>query len=403
MVATTESKPQPAVEATSRPLIDYYLVLISVGLLISLGMIMVLSASSAYAGSRHGQPYIFAIRQAVFLVLGLVLAVVFSRLKPSVIARLGWLGWGLASLLLLLVVVLPSSIGERGNTNWLAINSQIAIQPSEFTKLAIVVWAAAIFAARVKVIDQPKYLIWPFVPFAALLLGLVLVGRDLGTAMVLGLIVLSILWFIGTPMRILGILGAATAVLVGLLVLANQNRIQRILVWLNPSLDPDIAAQPTAALYALATGGWWGVGLGGSRQKWGGLQDGAHTDFIFAVIGEELGLFGVICVLLLFGTLGFIGLRIALRSDHPFTRILAAGLSAWFVIQATINILVVLNVLPVLGIPLPFISYGGSALVANLIGVGMLLSCARNEPEARKALAAKKKTARPRVMSLANA
>lgn len=403
MAAAVQTPAREATNVATRPLIDYYLVLISSALLVSLGLIMVLSASSAYAASMHGQPYVFFIRQGIFLLAGLALAVLFSRLRPNVIMKLGWPAWALASVLLLLVVILPNSIGERGNTNWLAINSQLAIQPSEFTKLAVVVWAAAVFAGRVKKIDQPKYLVWPFVPFVAVLIALVLAGKDLGTAMVLGLIVMSVLWFIGTPMRILATLGLGTAALVGLLVVANPNRMSRIMVWLNPSSNPDVAAQPMAALYALASGGWWGVGLGGSRQKWGGLQDGAHTDFIFAVIGEELGLFGVVSVLLLFGTLGFVGLRIAIRSDEPFTRILAAGLAAWLSIQAIINILVVLNILPVLGIPLPFMSYGGSALVANLIGLGMLLSCARNEPEARKALAAKKKAAKPRVMSLAGA
>lgn len=384
-----------------KPLTDYYLVGISAILLCSLGIIMVLSASSAYAGSKLNSPYEFAIRQAIFLVAGIILALVFARMRPEHLAKLAWPGWALATILLVVVAISSRSIGERGNTNWLSINNQLAIQPSEFTKLAIVVWAAAIFAARVKKLDQPKNLVWPFVPFAVVLMALVLAGRDLGTAMIMGLIVLAILWFIGTPMRILGTLSAVIAVLVGVLVAANANRMTRILVWLNPSTNTDIASQPTAALYALASGGFWGVGLGAGRQKWGGLADGAHTDFIFAVIGEELGLIGVLCVLALFGMLGFAGLRIALRSDHPFTRILAAGLSAWFIFQSMINILVVLNVLPVLGIPLPFISYGGSALVANLIGLGMLLACARNEPEARQALAARRTKRKPRVMSLA--
>lgn len=387
----------------AKPMADYYLIALSAALLVAIGMMMVLSASSPYAGSRIGNPYAFAVRQAIFLVAGLPVAWWVSRRTPEFLAKIGWLGWGLAVVLLGLVAIGGRSVGERGNTNWLLINSQLAIQPSEFAKLALVVWSAAIFSAKIRYIDQPKHLALPFVPFAAVIIGLVLAGKDLGTAMIMGLIVLAVLWFIGTPMRILGVIATAAAVLVGVLALGNLNRLTRILAWLNPASDPDVAAQPVSAMYALASGGWWGVGLGYGKQKWGGMMDGAHTDFIFAVIGEELGLVGVLLVLALFATIGLVGLRIAMRSDHPFTRILAAGLSAWFVFQAMINILVVLNLLPVLGIPLPFISYGGSALVANLIGLGMLLACARNEPDARKALASAKKREKPRVTKLVDA
>lgn len=397
---------QPEAGLLTKPLIDYYLVLISAGLLAALGVMMVLSSSTPYAGGNPNisSPYEFAIRQVIFLAAGIPMAFLFSRLRLDILAKLGWVGWGLAVLLLGAVALTTSrSIGERGNTNWLSINSQLAIQPSEFAKLALVVWAAAIMAAKVRKLDQPKHLIVPFIPGAALIITLVLAGRDLGTAMVMALIVVALLWFVGTPMRIMGILTGLGMVVIGGLALGNANRLSRIMVWLNPASDPDRASQPVSALYAMASGGWWGVGLGAGKQKWGGLKDGAHTDFIFAVIGEELGLVGVLLVLGLFSVIGLIGLRIALRSDEPFSRILAAGLSAWFVVQAGINILVVLNLLPVLGIPLPFMSYGGSALVANLIALGVLLACARNEPEARKALRAARKKTSPRVTRVVDA
>lgn len=405
MAAIVDPNVKPREGLLAKPLADYYLVAFSAALLLGLGIMMVLSASTPYAGGnpKIANPYEFAMRQAIFLVFGIVVCWVVSRLPVQFFARLGWVAWGLAVALLIVVAIGSRSIGERGNTNWLSINSQLAIQPSEFAKLAIIVWSASVFASKIRKIDQPKHLIVPFVPFVAIVIALVLAGRDLGTAIVMGLIVMAILWFIGTPMRILGILGAAAGLLVGVLALGNANRMTRILVWLNPASDPDRAAQPVAALWALASGGWWGAGLGMGKQKWGGLKDGAHTDFIFAVIGEELGLVGVLLTLGLFAIIGFAGLRIALRSDQPFTRILAAGLSSWFVVQSGINILVVLNLLPVLGIPLPFISYGGSALVANLIGLGMLLACARDEPEARKALAAARKGAKSKVTRLVDA
>jgi cell division protein FtsW len=169
---------------------------------------------------------------------------------------------------------------------------------------------------------------------------------------------------------------------------------RRLAAYLDPTADLNGANdQANAGMFAIASGGWWGVGLGASRQKWGSLPE-AHTDFIFAVLGEEFGLFGSLVVLALFGILGYAGVRIATRSDDPFARYAAGGVTIWFMFQALINLSVVLRLLPIAGVPLPLVSYGGSALIANLLGVGVLLSCARREPAARKLLA--KKSARPK-------
>ncbi|PID97936.1 MAG: cell division protein FtsW, partial [Actinomycetales bacterium] len=324
MFSDQNSHGEPEDNLLNRPLADYYLVLISAVLLLGLGVMMVLSASSPYAGGNPEirSPYTFAIRQTIFLAAGGVVGWIISRLQPKVLARFGRLAITFAALLLLAVALLAvfsssAAIGTRGNTNWLGISKQLAIQPSEFAKLALVLWASATFSERVRKLDQPEKLIIPFVPVSAILIGLVLAGKDLGTAMILGLIVLSLLWFVGTPMRILAGLGAVAGVVAGLLAMTSANRLTRIKVWLDPASDPDIAAQPIASMYALASGGWWGVGLGAGKQKWGGLRNGAHTDFIFSVIGEELGLVGVLVVLTLFAILGFAGLRVALRSDHP--------------------------------------------------------------------------------------
>lgn len=208
------------------------------------------------------------------------------------------------------------------------------------------------------------------------------------------------MWFIGTPLRVMVPLGTAAAALVALLVYGSGNRMSRIAIFLDPQSNTDLSAQPMSALYALASGGWWGLGLGASRQKYGGLKDGAHTDYIFAVIGEELGLFGVLLVIALFGLLGWAGLAVAMRSDKMFNKVVAAGITGWFLTQAVINIFVVMHLLPVLGVPLPFVSSGGSALMASLMATGVLLALARDTPTARAYLAARKDKSRPRMTSV---
>jgi cell division protein FtsW len=192
-----------------------------------------------------------------------------------------------------------------------------------------------------------------------------------------------------------GIFGIV-AIAAGVLVALNQSRTARILAFLDPTSDPQgVNYQPLRALYGMASGGWWGVGLGASRQKWGALAE-AHSDYVLAIIGEELGLFGTFTVLALFLLLGFGGVRIALRSSTFYGRLLAAGITCWFMLQALINVMVVLGMLPVLGIPLPLVSYGGSALMSNLMGVGILVACARDEPEAKRWLERHRRSKRPR-------
>lgn len=389
------------------PMASYYLVLAATALLIGLGVLMVLSASSVYAENSAGNPYFYVQRQVAFLAIGGPLAWWMSRRSPEFLVKLGWPAWLLGIVLLMLAMPQISPFAQTfgGNTNWVRIGGAngVQLQPSEFAKLALVVWTAALFARKIKVLDQPRHLLVPFVPGAALMVALILAGRDLGTALVIGMAVFALMFFIGTPIRLLAALGGVAAVAVGGLVASSPNRMARIMVWLDPNHHTDIASQPTAALYALATGGWWGLGLGASRQKWGALKNGPHTDFVFAVLGEELGLIGVLVTLALFGVLGYAGFRIAVRSDKPFCRMAAAGITAWFTLQAAINILVVLGLLPVLGVPLPFLSYGGSALLSCLLATGILLACARQEPDARRLLARKKAGPRPRMTSVVDA
>lgn len=367
-----------------RPLTSFHLVIASAGLLLGLGVLMVLSASSVYAyqNAPNHDPYYFVKRQIVFMVVGLIAILIVARLRLSSIKVLGWIAL-FGSMILLIMTYTSLGVTVNGNRNWLQFGSPLLrIQPSEFAKLAMIIWAADVLSRKQKLLDQPKHLLIPFVPVTGLMILLVVFQGDAGTAVVMAAIVACVLWIVGAPMRIfvaLGVVGVAGVV--GLFA-TSANRMARLFAFLNPGTETSGAnLQTTVAMHAIASGGWWGVGLGASRQKWGSLPE-AHTDFIFAVIGEELGLFGSLMVLLLFLVLGYAGIRIALRSSDNFCRYAAAGITAWFVVQALINLGVVLRLLPVAGVPLPLMSYGGSALLANLIAIGVLINCARREPAA---------------------
>lgn len=381
------------------PMAPYYFVVASVAVLSSLGCLMVLSASSALAQSAKGDPYYFVSRQLMFLAIGAVGAVVLSRLSTKQLRKLGWPAWALALVLLLLVLVPGLGVNVWGNTNWLKLGP-VQFQPSELAKLALIVWAGAVFQTKRGQLHSPAQLAIPFIPFGFVILALVLAGHDLGTGLIIGLIMVMILWFIGTPIRLLAPLGAAALALVLLLLFGSDNRMSRIGIFLDPSSNTDLSSQPMSALYALASGGWWGLGLGASKQKWGGLKTGPHTDYILAVLGEELGLFGVLLVIALFALLGWAGFEIALRSESLFGRVVAAGITSWFLLQALINIAVVMHLLPVLGVPLPFVSYGGTAMLSSLLAAGVLLALARDTPSARAYLASRKAKPRPRMTSV---
>lgn len=372
--------------ALGKPMTSYHLVLAASGLLLALGMMMVLSASSVYAYIHTGDSYYFVKRQVLFLAVGLAAAWFIAKSPPGRLRVLAWVGLA-GSLMLLVLTYTPLGVDINGNRNWVEFGSSLfRLQPSEFAKLSMIIWSADVLARKYKLLDQPRHLLIPFLPVNALLILLVVFQGDVGTAVVMGGIMVGVLWIVGAPLRIfVGLLIAGGAGLVAM-ILSSPNRVERFVAFLNPAADQaGTNLQQTVAGYALASGGWWGLGLGGSRQKWGGLPE-AHTDFVFAVIGEELGLLGSLSVLALFLVLGYTGIRIALRSDDNFSRYSAAGVTAWFLGQALINLGCVLRLLPVAGVPLPLVSYGGSALLANLLALGLLLACARNEPAARKVL-----------------
>lgn len=396
----TESRNKGLIRhALDTPLASLYLVLTTAGLLIGLGVLMVLSASSVYAEVNYGDPYYFAKRQVMFLVIGLGAAWLLTRVSPRLLRSFGWPAL-IISLILLMLTFTPLGVTVNGNRNWVQFGSSwTRLQPSEFAKLALLLWGADQLTRKEKLLGRPKELV-PYLMFSGAVIGLVLLQKDVGTALVLSLMVGLVLFLAGTPLRLLVAGASGAGLLIAVMTVLSPNRMSRIIGFLNPTSDAEgINAQPLRAMYALASGGWWGVGLGNSKQKWGMLVE-AHSDYVFAVIGEEFGLVGTIVVIFLFAVLVATAFRIAARSDNPFCRHVSAGIGAWFLIQAALNMAVVLRLLPVVGVTLPFVSYGGSSLLATMAAVGLLVSCARQEPAARKVLARRRSASRARVTAV---
>ncbi|WP_084470275.1 putative lipid II flippase FtsW [Jiangella gansuensis] len=379
-----------------RPLASYYLVLGSAGLLLVLGLVMVFSASSVMSRLQFGHSYYFFARQLAWVIVALPAAWVASRMSTRTIRRFGLPMLVVAAMLLALTFVPGLGVTRGGNTNWLDFGGPFLIQPSEPAKLALIVWGAGMFALKGRLLQQWKHLMIPFVPVAGAVVALTIGQHDLGTALVLMAIVLTLLWVVGVPTWLFGLALGVVGVVGAYFVAASENRMSRVVSFLDPFADfAGTGYQAANSIYAFATGGWWGTGLGASRLKWGQLPE-AHTDFIFSILGEELGLPGALMVLALFFTLGYAGIRIAMRTDDMFTRLAAAGITGWLVVQAIINLGSVLVVFPVIGVPLPLVSYGGASMVVAIVAVGILMALAKEEPGAREALAARKEARRER-------
>ena len=373
------------------PVTSYYLIVGTTTALLLIGLVMVLSASMVTSYKDDGSSYAVFLNQARFAGIGLVGAVIAARLSVAWWKRLAIPSLGVAVLLQALVFVPGLGLSKGGNRNWLKVTSTLSLQPSELTKVGLVLVGALILANKRALLGRVSHAIVPYlVPVAAVTIGLVLAGHDLGTALVLIAIVGAVMYAAGVPGRLFVAAVGAAAVLAAVLVLTSANRMDRITNWLSGSCtDPNgECGQAVHGLYALADGGWWGVGLGASKEKWSWLPE-AHNDFIFAIIGEELGLPGTFIILALFAVIATACYRIVSRSTDQFVRIAAAGAMAWILGQAMINIGAVIGLLPVIGVPLPLVSAGGSALVTTLLAMGMLVSFARTEPGAAEILAAR--------------
>ncbi|MDT0201256.1 putative lipid II flippase FtsW [Nocardioides sp. AE5] len=376
--------------ALDRPLTSYYLLLGASALLLTVGLIMVLSSSSVYSFRESGDSYAVFKRQLTWVAIGLPLAFVVSRMPRAVLRKLTWLGLA-GALVLLALTIGPMGLVRNGQKNWLGLGP-IVIQPSEMAKLAVILWASHVYAVKHRRLDQLGHVLIPVVPGMAAVAALVVWQRDLGTALVVFAIMLAMLWVVGAPGKLFALTFSVIAVGAFYMATTNDNRRGRLLNFIDPFADyHDAGWQPAHGLYALSTGGWFGQGIGASQQKWGDLPE-AHTDFIFAVLGEELGLVGTLLVLMLFLTIAFAAIRVASRTQDPFVRYTSFGITVWLLGQMIINVGMVLALLPVIGIPLPLISYGGSALLPSLIALGLLIGFARSEPEAARALAARKRS-----------
>jgi len=357
--------------------------------LILLGLVMVLSASSVVALDDYGSSWYVVTRQAMWLVIGTVACVVvlrvdYHRWRPMAVPALV-----VSGALLALVLVPGIGLEVNGASRWLGYGP-VSVQPSELAKLTVLLFVADLLARRAAWMDDSRLTLVPVTVVFGAIAGLVMLQPNLGTTILLGAIVLSLLWVAGTPaIPLTGLAAAGAAVAAGLALWAPYRR-ARVLAFLDPMADYGNGGyQNVQSLVGIASGGITGTGLGASRAKWGFLPE-AHTDFIFAIIGEELGLIGALVVVGLFVALCVLGSRAALLAPDRFGMLIAAGVTVWFGVQAFVNIGAVIGILPITGVPLPFVSYGGSSLVFSMIGAGLLLNVARQArlPDARRRRAA---------------
>ena len=371
----------------NEPVNHFYMMMISTSVLVVLGLIMVFSASSIHAIDTKGYAFAVALRQFIFLAVGLPFAIALARLPLAqwqLLARFGLI----FSLILLGIVMIPG-VGKEvnGNRNWIDLKV-IDIQPGEFTKFLLILWAAYLLARKESAKKFNFNVIALIGPGFFLVILAVMRGGDLGTSSVIAAIAAGIFFISGVEIRKMGWLTAAGFLALAAGIVTSDYRRARFLVFLNPFAPEEyknFGWQPAHSLLGLASGGVFGVGLGGSRQKWGNLAE-AHTDFIYSVIGEELGLLGTVGVLLLLGTLVYSIFRIALRAKDPFSRYVCAGIAIWIGIQSILNIGTAISVLPVVGVTLPLVSYGGSALLTTICALGFVAGVALRDKDVSREL-----------------
>lgn len=350
-------------------------------LLTGVGLVMVLSASTLDSYSQTGSFVSVFLRQVLFATVGLIALFVISRMPTMFIRR--WSGvFFIVALGMQLLVFSPLGRSVAGNRNWFYLGP-LGIQPSEILKLAMIVWFAQIMAMKRDRVTSLKELVWPGLAGVALAMGLVLAGHDLGTVMVMALIMIGCLFFSGVPMRFLMLFAGAGAAMTLVFLVTSSNRLARLSSWSQQGECTDLyngCWQAVHGTWALAAGGIFGVGLGNSDAKWAGLP-AAENDYVFAIIGEELGMVGAVIVILLFAAIAIVLMRLLVKQREMFERVIIGGVLVWIAGQAFINIAVVIGLAPVLGVPLPLISAGGSALISTLTAVGIVLGIAKNTPE----------------------
>jgi cell division protein FtsW len=341
-----------------------------------LGLVMVLSASAVTSLYDYGSPWYQLQRQFMWLFLGSVALLVSLRVdyhrwrRYTRLLLLGALG------LLALVLVPGVGVSVNGATRWLGYGS-LSFQPSEMAKLALVLFAADLLGRRGDKVRNWHLGLKPVLVVFLVVAALIMLQPNLGTTMILAAVVLTLCFVAGTPLKpmgvaLVGLVGAAT-----LFAFAEPYRFRRLMAFRDPWADPlNLGFQTVQSQTGIANGGLLGTGIGEGRAKWGFLPE-AHTDFIYAIVGEELGLLGALTVVGLFVVFGVLGVRTALRAPDRFGMLVATGVTTWILVQAFVNIGAVVGVLPITGVPLPFVSAGGSSLLFTMVASGLLLNVAR--------------------------
>ncbi len=364
----------------TRPELPYFLIIWSTIFLCALGLTMVLSSSTVTSLQENGNSYSLFIRQFLFLILGAATAYWAFKVQGAIWLRLAKVSLTISIFILLLPFVPNLGKNINGNRNWIEI-AGFTLQPSEFAKFGLILWCA--FQLRRIDLVAGKNPIGLIFPGLVVIEGLIILERDLGTALLVLIIFGGILFVSGAPIKHFIAVTILASIISAVLIFSNSYRMSRFAALFDPFDERYYKFsgwQPAHSIMGLASGGLWGSGLGASKQKWANLAE-AHTDFIFSVIGEELGLLGTLLVLALYAALIYSTLRIAIKTKDDFSRYATAGIACWFIAQVTVNIGSVTSIIPVIGVTLPFISYGGSSLLANLLAVGYVLGVARRTPE----------------------
>lgn len=394
--AEVESPAKPAAKTVPRtrfgawlgkPMTSFHLIVAVAALLTTLGLIMVLSASGVHSYDEDGSPWAIFTKQVLWTIVGLVAFYIAARMPVNLMRRLAFPAF--ATTIGLLVLVLVPGIGtmSNGTRGWFVV-AGFSMQPSELAKIAFAIWGAHLLAARRLERASLKEMLIPLVPAAVIALALIVAQPDLGQTVSLCIILLALLWYAGLPLRVFVSSLVSAVAAAAVLAFAEGYRSDRVRSWLDPSADVQGAGyQARQAKFALANGGVFGEGLGQGTAKWNYLPN-AHNDFIFAIVGEELGLVGAVALLALFGLFAYTGMRIARRSEDPFLRLLTATATMWVIGQSFINVGYVIGLLPVTGIQLPLISAGGTSTATTLFIVGVVANAARHEPDAIVALRA---------------
>lgn len=372
-----------------RPVVNFYGIALPTMLIGILGLVMVYSASSVKALEDSGSSFAIVGRQALLFAVGIVVALFLFRTPSAFLSRIS----SLSLLLSVVALALPQTpLGKEvnGNTNWISLGG-FTLQPSEFAKLGLVLWMAGLLTRHENRKNSPggesgSQLMAQLIPGLAVMLGLILLGDDLGTAMVFAAIAAGMLFVAGVQIRwfLAGI--SALALMALVFILIQPNRIYRIKALLDPFSEENYQNagwQPAHSVMGLASGGIFGSGLGAGKQKWGNLAE-AHTDFIFAVIGEEMGLLGTLTLLALFAFLLLSIFKIALRASTLLEKFFVAGVGIWTAVQVMVNIGSVTGLIPVIGVTLPLVSYGGSSLLATFAALGLVLGVAMRDPEVKR-------------------